>query len=166
MMGSLSRFRYAWPAPPDSFDEEKHVPMDTLTVPTIVITPPPSPNIGVGHHTHSYETSWPISEPNPFYLQPPPYLRPLHHGCLRQSRHRPLMRGHHGWWTLTLVLILLITSSSLHGMYSINSSGRVARARDKSANEAARQEAVEGPDGGDSTFILPLRAATIPLLLA
>lgn len=157
MMGHLSNVRRArWPAPSDSIDEEKAVSKYIPVVPTIVITPPPSPNISSGQQAHSHETSWPISEPNPFYLQPPPYLLPLHNDCRRESRHRSLVRGQHGWRTLIAVLILLIISSSLHGMYSIHLSE--ARTRDISTNGRARQEAGEGaltpnPVSGDSSVV-------------
>ena len=156
MMSRLSNVRHArWPPPSDSIDEEKGISKYTPVVPTIVITPPLSPNIGAGQ-AHSYETSWPISEPNPFYLQPPQYLLPLHNDCRRELRHRSLVRGRHGWRTLTSVLILLMLSSSLHGVYSTQLSE--ARTRDISANGRARQEAGEGawtpnPVSGDPSFV-------------
>ncbi len=160
-MGRLSKFRRAWPArwstSSDSIDKEKHVSKDTPIVPTIVITPPSSPNFSTGHDAHSIESSWPISEPNPLYLQPTHYLHPPHNGYPRESRHRSLVRRQHGWWILTAVFFLLIISSSLHGMYSIHLSE--AGARNESADGPARQEPEEGawipgPVGGQSSFVI------------
>jgi hypothetical protein len=138
-------------------DEEKHVSKYTPAVPTIIITPPSSPIISAGHHAHSAKTSWPISEPNPLYLHPMHYIQPLHRDLPRESRHRSFERRQREgprWWTLTAVLLLLIISSSLHGMYSIHSSE--ARACNESAHGLARQEPEEGAcipnpvDGGHS----------------
>jgi len=146
-MSRFSTFRLAWPArwatSLGSIDEEKHLSKDTLIVPTIVITPPPSP--AFGYHPHSAGTSWLISEPDPLYLHPPLYLRPLYHNYLRTSRHRSLesrRRKGSWWWTLTAVILLLITSISLHGLYSIHSSE--GRALDGLAAGLARQEPDEG----------------------
>ena len=114
-------------------------------VPTIVITPPPSPDLEVGHHAHSAEPSWSMYEPNPFYLQPPPYLHFPHRDYLRESRHRSLERHRHEgslWRTLIAVILLLITSSSLYGMYSLHLSE--AQALDDLAAGLARQEPDEG----------------------
>lgn len=160
-MGRSSKFRRTWPArwstSLDSIGEEKHLPRDTPSVPTIVITPPPSPNVSTGHQARSDETSWPIPEPNPFYLQPSHYLHPLHHGYPIESRHRSLVRRHCGWWTLTAIFCLLIISSSLHDMYIIHLSE--ARTRDESAYGPARQEPDKGarisdPVGNHSSFII------------
>lgn len=162
MMSRLSKFRRAWPArrstSSDSIDEEKRVPEETPLVPTIIITPPPSPN---RDHAHRAETGWPISEPNPFYLQPLPYLRPLYHDYLRESRHPSLERRQHkpSWWTLAAVFLLLIISSSLHNMYSIHSSE--AGGRDELAAGLTRQEPDEPArvppvDGGSS--VVPFRS--------
>src|SRR5258706_6039347 len=95
-MGRLSKFRHAeparWSTSSDSIDKEKHVSKDTPMVPTIVITPPPSPNFSTSRHAHSNESSWPIPEPNPLYLQPSHYLHPSYHGYPRGSRHRSPVR--------------------------------------------------------------------------
>ena len=148
-MGRSSKFRRAWPArwstSPDSIDKEKHQPKDSALVPTIVITPPPSPNVSARHHAHSDQTNWRIHEPNPFYLQPSQYLHPPHYDYPRESRRRSLVRRQCGWWTLTAIFFLLIISSSLHDMYIIHLSE--ARARDESAYGPARQE----PDKGTTT---------------
>jgi len=162
-MSRLSNFRRAWPArwstSSDSIDEEKHVLKYTPIIPAILITPPPSPSISinVGHHAHSAETSWPVSEPNPFYLQPPQYLYPLHRDYHREPRHRSLDRRQPEgprWWTLIAVFLLLIISSALHAMHNIHLSE--ARVRDESAHGFARQEPDEGawipnPVSGDSS---------------
>ena len=140
-MSHLPKVRHPWPArwstSSDSSDEEKRVPKDIPLVPTILITPPPSPT---RQHAHPAETAWSTSKPNPFYLYPPPYLRPLHHDYLNEPRHRSLERRHHkgSWWTLAAVFLLLILSSSLHSMYSIHSSE--ARERDGLAAGLTRQE--------------------------
>ena len=160
-MGRSSKFRRAWPArwstSPDSIDEEKHLPNGTALVPTIVITPPPLPNVSAGHQAHSDQTSWPIPKPNPFYLRPSHYLHPLHPGYPRESRHRSLVRRQCGWWALTAILFLLMISSSLHDIYIIHLSE--ARAREESAYGPARQEPDKGarisdPVGNHSSFII------------
>ena len=156
-MGRSSKCRPArWSTSSDSNDKEKHVSKDIPMVPTIVITPPPSPSFSTSHHAHSNESSWPISEPNPFYLQPSHYLHPSYHGHPRESRHRSLVRRQHGWWALTAVFFLLIISSSLHGMYISHLSE--ARARNESIHRPARQEPEEevwipDPVGGHSSIV-------------
>ena len=159
-MGRVSTFQPALPArwapSPDPIDEEKYPPNDTPIVPTIVVTPPPSPDLGAGYHARS------TFELDPVYLHPPPYLHPLYHNYLGESRQRCLERRRHQsswWWTLTAVVLLVITTISLCAMYSTYSSE--VRALDDLAAGLARQ----GSDGGawtpnvrngDST-VVPLR---------
>ena len=123
------------PTPPDSIDEEKHQSKHISIVPAIVITPPPSPVLGVGHHAHSAGTNW---ERDLVYLHPPPYLHPLYHNYLRESRHGSLERRRLWWRTLSTVMLLLIITISLYGMYGTHSSE--GRDREDLAAGRARQE--------------------------
>jgi hypothetical protein len=158
-MSRLSSFRYPWPArstSSESFDEEKHVSKDIPTIPTIIITPPPSLDLAAGNHALSAES---IFAPDPFYLQPPlhPHLRLYDY--LRKSQHPALERRQQKGlrWTLIAMFLLLLISSSLHGVYITNASD--ARASDDSEDGLVYQEPDEGtawdphPLGGDSPIV-------------
>jgi len=132
-----------WSASSGFFDEETHGPNYILSVPTIVITPPRSPKVGVNNHT---ETRLLTPERNPFYLLPPPYPGlPPHHHTQVLRRRSPEHQQHRGsrWLTLLpVVFLLLLISGSLHGLHSIHSSE--TRTPDDLAGGLARQEADEG----------------------